>query len=224
MDVIKLLQAYGMVNSDRSEVRHRKVKQIDIYDISVQTSNFANDVHVIDLASKPMVLHGSALSNDVNVLWESTEDIQPIHICIASHAVQMEVGMPLNWSIDLTEVNDVQADVVYSNIQLNGVTVKAKKDTGAQINVMSMTMFKDIQKVQRLPLFPKSCIKLIGYGNKTIEYLGTTKLECIHNGTKNNAVFYVTNVMDWKVILGLQLCIELGPIVVSVTTTASVRI
>ena len=107
VDVVKLLQAYGMVNSDRSGLRHRKVEQVDVDDISVQTSNFANDIHMIDLASKPVVLHGSALSNDVNVLWESTEDIQPIHICTASHTVQMEVGMPLNWSIDLIEINDV---------------------------------------------------------------------------------------------------------------------
>ena len=85
---------------------------------------------------------------------------------------------------------------------------------GAQINVMSMTVFKDIQKVQKLSLFPKSCIELLGYRNRTIEYLGTTKLECIHNGTKVNAIFYVTNVMDRKIILGLQLCIELGLIVI----------
>ena len=116
--------------------------------------------------------------------------------------------------MDLIEVDDVQADVVYSNVQLNGVVLKAKQDTGSQINIMSMTVFKDIQKVQKLPLFPKSCIKLVGYRNKAIEYLGTTKLECVHNGTKVNAVFYVTSVTDRKIILGLQLCIELGLIVV----------
>ena len=107
IDVVKLLQAYGMVHSDGSGLRHRKVKQIDVDDISVQTNNFANDVHVIDLASKPVVLHGSALSDDLDVLWESTEDIQPIHVCTASHTVQIEVRMPLNWSIDLIEVDDV---------------------------------------------------------------------------------------------------------------------
>ena len=68
VDMVKLLQAYGMVNSDGSGLRHRKVKQIDVNDISVQTSNFANDVHAIDLASKPVVLHGSALSDDVDIL------------------------------------------------------------------------------------------------------------------------------------------------------------
>ena len=44
--------------------------------------------------------------------------------------------------------------------------------------------------------------------------MGTTKLECIHNGSQVNAVFYVTNVMDRKIILGLQLSIELGLIVI----------
>ena len=66
--------------------------------------------------------------------------MQPIHICTAFHTVQIEVGMPLNWSIDLIEVDDVQADVVYSNVQLNGVILKAKQDMGAQINIMSMTV------------------------------------------------------------------------------------
>ena len=77
-------------------LRHRKVRQINVNDISVQTSNFANDVHAVDLASKPVVLHGSALIDDVDVLWESIENIQPIHVCTASHTMQMEVGMPLN--------------------------------------------------------------------------------------------------------------------------------
>ena len=170
---------------------------------------------MVNLAPKPLVLHGSALTFGVNVLWETLEDIQPIDICIASHTIQMEVGAPLNWSIDLIEVNDVQSDIVYSNVQLNGVVLKAKQDTGAQINVMSITVFKDIQKSgHKLPLYPKSCVKLVGYGNRVIEYLGTTKIECVHNGTTINATFYITNVLDKKVILGLRVCIKLGLIVI----------
>ena len=130
--------------------------------------------------------------------------------CIASHTVQMEVGMPLIWSmdIDLIEVSDVQADVIYSNVQLNGVVLKAKQDTGAQINVMFMTVFKDIQKIQKLPLYLKSCIKLIGYGNKAIEYLGTTNTM----GQKSMLCFtsrmYQIGRLYW-----VYDCIELGLIV-----------
>ena len=114
--------------------------------------------------------------------------------------------------------------MIYSNIQMNGVVLKAKQDTGAQINIMSMTVFKDIQKVQKLPLYPKSCIKLVGYGNRIIKYLGTTKVKCVHNGTKVNALFYVMNVSDRKTILGLLLCMELSLIVVKCkVTNASAR-
>ena len=52
------------------------------------------------------------------------------------------------------------------------------------------------------------------YGNKIINYLGTTKIKCKHNGIETEAVFYVTDVQDTKIILGLQLCIDLGLIVI----------
>ena len=41
------------------------------------------------------------------------------------------------------------------------------------------------------------------YGNKTINYLGTTKLKCNHNGTEIDAIFYITDVPDTKIIIGL---------------------
>ena len=60
-----------------------------------------------------------------------------------------------------------------------------------------------IQKNGKLPLYPKTCVKLIGYGNKTINYLGTTKLKCNHSGAEIEAIFYVTDVLDTKIIHGL---------------------
>ena len=118
---------------------------------------------------------------------------------------------PLDWSFEvhLIEIDNVHTDVVYSNTELNGIVLKAKQDTGAQINVLSKTVFQTLQKNQdKLPLYPKTCVKLIGYGNKTINYLGTT------NGTQVDAVFYVTDVPDTKIILGLRLCIDLGLIII----------
>ena len=67
MDVVKLLQAYGMVSSEGSELRQRKVKQMDIGFISMQTNNFVNDVHAVSLEPKPLVLHGSSLTLEINV-------------------------------------------------------------------------------------------------------------------------------------------------------------
>ena len=103
----------------------------------------------------------------------------------------------------LIEVDDVHTDVVCSNIELNGTVLKAKQDTGAQINVLCKTVFQTLQKVCKLPLYPKTCVKLVGYGNKVINYLGTTKIKCNHNGIETEAIFYVTNIPDTKIILGL---------------------
>ena len=129
----------------------------------------------------------------------------------------MEMANHLDWSFDvhLIEIDDVHTDVVYSNVELIRIILKGKQDTGAQINVLSKTVFQTLEKRnEKLPLYPKTCVKLVGYGNMTINYLGTTKIDCSHNGTKVNAVFYVTDVPDTKIILGLQLCIYLDLIVI----------
>ena len=44
--------------------------------------------------------------------------------------------------------------------------------------------------------------------------MGTTKIKCNHNGTEIDTTFYVTDVPDTKIILGLRLCIDLGLIVI----------
>ena len=118
----------------------------------------------------------------------------------------MEMANPLDWSFDvhLIEIDNIHTDVVYSNTELNEVILKAKQDTGAQINILSKTVFQTLQKkCGKLPLYPKTCVKLVRYGNKTINYLGTTKVNCNHNGTEIDATFYVTDVPDSKIILGL---------------------
>ena len=104
----------------------------------------------------------------------------------------------------------------YTVTELNGIVLKAKQDTGVQINVLPKTVFQTLQKRNndKLPLYPKTGVKLVGYGNRTINYLGTTKIKCNHNGVEHDAVFYITDVPDTKIILRLQLCIDLGLIVI----------
>ena len=114
----------------------------------------------------------------------------------------------------LIEIDDIHTDVVYSNVELSWIVLKAKQDTGAQINVLSKAVFQTLQKRNgdKLPLFPKTCVKLVGYGNKNINYWGTTKIKCNH--TETDATFCVTDVPDTKIILELRLCIDLGLIVI----------
>ena len=52
-------------------------------------------------------------------------------------------------------------------------------------------------------------MKLVSYGNRNIEYIGTTVVNVTYLTQTKKATFYVTKVNDDKVILGLCLCIEL---------------
>ena len=48
-----------------------------------------------------------------------------------------------------------------------------------------------------------------GYGNRNIEYIGTTVLDTTHLSQNKKATFYITKLNDDKVILGLRLCVDL---------------
>ena len=52
-------------------------------------------------------------------------------------------------------------------------------------------------------------MKLVGYGNRNIEYIGTTVVDVTHSTQTKKATFYVTKLNDDKVILGLHLCVDL---------------
>ena len=112
-------------------------------------------------------------------------------------------------TIHLTEIDSVASDSVYTHATLNNEMCHAKLDTGAQINMMTESLFKHIEKINKLPLYPRSDVKLVGYGNRNIEYIGTTVVDVIHLTQTKKATFYVTKLNNDKVILALHLCIDL---------------
>ena len=151
VDIIKLLQAYGMVPTEGSEHRRKKVATDEYYVFQNLDSDFTVDL-------KPMVLHGSLVECNIDVQWETGDAILPMSTYITDHVVAIEVGKPLDWSFDvhLIEVHDVHTE-------LNGSVLKAKQDTGAQMNMLSKTVFQTLQKECKLPLYPKTCVKLTGW-------------------------------------------------------------
>ena len=186
VDIIRLLQACGMVPTEGSELKHRR-KKVAADEVSIiQTLALGDD---FTFEPKPLVLHGSLVECNIDVQWESSEDIVPINSYITNHTISMEVANPLDWSfgLHLIEIDDIHTDVEYSNMELNGIVLKAKQDTGAQINVLFKTVVQTLQKDCKLPLYPKICVKLVGYGNKVINYLGTTKIKCNLNGTEKQS-------------------------------------
>ena len=129
----------------------------------------------------------------------------------------MEANILTDWKIDalmpktihLIEIGSITSDSVYTHVTINDEICHAKLDTGSQINIMTESLFKHIGKINKLPLYPKSGVKLVGYGNRNIEYIGTTVVDVAHLTQTKKATFYVTKLNDDKVILGLCLCIDL---------------
>ena len=140
VDIIKLLQAYGMVPTDGSKLKQRRTKKAATDKICV-VWNLDND---FTFDPNPMVLHGNPVECNIDVQWETWDAVLPISMYTTDHVIPIQVSEPPDWSFDvhLIEIDDTHTDVVYSNIQLNGTVLKAKQDTGAQINILSKTVFQ----------------------------------------------------------------------------------
>ena len=119
--------------------------------------------------------------------WDAVDELKPIPSYIGQQCIQMEANILIDWNIDaslqepktihLIEFDSVTSDSVYTHVTLNDKICHAKLDTGAQINMMTGSLFKHIGKTNRLPLFLKSDVNLVGYGNRNIEYIGKTVLD-----------------------------------------------
>ena len=60
-------------------------------------------------------------------------------------------------TIHLIEIDSIASDSVYTHVTLNDEICHAKLDTGAQINVMTESLFKCIGKINKLSLFKIRC-------------------------------------------------------------------
>ena len=97
--MVKLLQANGMVPTEGSELKHRRTKRVMTNEISVMPIQTLGDNFTLE--SKPLVPRGSPVECNVDVQWESCEDIVPNNSYIANHAVPIEIANPLDWSFDV---------------------------------------------------------------------------------------------------------------------------
>ena len=216
-DIVRLMAAYGISNTSPQTSLKRRA-QVDNISVGIDIG-FENIVNSMAKEFTMPVLHGAPLEYDVCTEWYTVEELEPISSHIGSHCIQMEANIPTDWNIDallqepttihLIEIDSVASDSVYIHVTPNDEICHAKLDTGAQINVMTESLFKRIEKINKLPLYPKSDMKLVGYGNRNIEYIGTTVLNVAHLNQTRKAMFYVTKLNNNKVILGLHFCIDL---------------
>ena len=96
----------------------------------------------------------------------------------------------------------------FLNIQINGVTVKGKQDTGAEVCVMPLNIFDHLNSKLNggLKLCPTNDVQVVGYSKQTVEIVGKITVNCTHLNNTKRCVFYVTNLTDNKILLGLTFC------------------
>ena len=210
------MEAYGLSNNSPQTSLKRRVQVDHIKVIDIGFENIVNS-STKEFTMPVPVLHGVPTENDVCTEWDAVDELEPISSHIGQQCIQMEANIPTDWNIDalmpktihLIEIDAIASDPVYTHITLNDEIGHAKLDTGAQINMMTVSLFECIGKINKLPLYPKSDVKLVGYGNRNIEYLDTTVVDIAHLTQTKKATFYITKLNNDKVILGLHLCIDL---------------
>ena len=97
---------------------------------------------------------------------------------------------------------------VFSNIQINGIPVKGKQDTGAEISVMPLNIFDQLNSKLKgeLKLCPCNDIQVIRYSKQSVKIVGKVTVTCLHADTTKRCVFYVTDLTDSKILLSLTFC------------------
>ena len=190
LDIVRLMEAYGLSNtSPQTSLKQR----MQVEDISVMDIGFEHTENSTAKELAMPVLHGAPIEHDVCTEWYTIEELKPISSHIGQHCIQMETNFPTDWNVDallqelrtihVIEIYSVTSDSVYTHVTLNNEICHAKLDTGAQINVMIESLFKCIGKINKLPLYPKSDMKLVGYGDRNIEYTGSRITQNFKCGT-----------------------------------------
>ena len=209
------MEAHGLSNNSPQTSLKKSVQVNDIKVIAIGFENIVNST-MREFTMPVPVLHGVPTEYDVCTEWDAVDELYPISN-IGQQCIQMKANILTDRNIDalmpktihLIEIDSIASDSVYTHVTINDEICHAKLDTGAQINVLTESILKCIGKINKLPLYPKSDVKLVGYGNRKIEYIGTTVVDVAHLAQTKKATFYVTKLNDNKVILGLRLCIDL---------------
>ena len=99
-----------------------------------------------------------------------------------------------------------QPTQVFSNIEIDSVLICGKQGTGAEVNTMPLNVYNQLNQMLNGNLELKPCgdVKVAGYSKQTVKIVGRISVTCTHATTIKKVHFYVTDIIDTKVILGLQ--------------------
>ena len=92
-------------------------------------------------------------------------------------------------------------------LKINNKKVKVKLDTGAEVNVMPLRVYEQLQ-IEEVQMM-KTATKLYGYGGTNIPVVGKISVKCEFRDTEEQSEFYIVKT-DSKTVLSLQTCKSLG--------------
>ncbi len=94
--------------------------------------------------------------------------------------------------IDAVNGHFSESEQAFANIKLGkqGTDLKFKLDTGAQVNVIPLSVFHQLETACKLQL--TSCT-LTGYGGQTLAVKGMCKMDCAYKDRSMMLDFYVVN-------------------------------
>ena len=197
-----------------------KTKNVDIVEMirsmvlcehQAQNSVNVQEMTIVhELTDTKPVFHTPVNSQIVMTIWEQTDD--PVMESNSHVATPVEYCIFETKQINMIMVHDMELKSAhYSNVSINGQIVQVKQDTGAEVNVMSKCVFDKLSNSTNknsVLLNKTKMVKISGYGENSIDYMGTCVFKVSHNNHHRDVLFFITNVNDTKVILGAKSCQE----------------
>ena len=96
---------------------------------------------------------------------------------------------------------------IFSNIEIDGILVRGKQDTGTEVNIMPLNIYDQLNlKLQgKLHLRPCNDVKIVVYSKQSVQIIGKVSVTCTHANIIKKCIFYVNDMNDTKILLGLNL-------------------
>ena len=185
-----------------------KSKNVDIVEMmrsmGLRAKNPSQVVHEMSILHdnvKP-VFYSPVQPEIVTTVWEQVSNVVDPEVCVAT---PVEHCVYETKQINVITVHDMELKSAhYSNVTINGQMVQVKQDTGAEVNVMSKCIFDKLSTnstTRKSVLLNKTrTVKISGYGENLIEYIGTCVFKVSHNNLHKDVLFFITNVKDDEMI------------------------
>ena len=169
VDIVEMIRSMGLCDHHAKNSQNANVQEMSI-------------VH--EVSDVKPVFHSPMQPQIVTTIWEPIKEIvmEPeLETCVAT---PVEHCIFETKKINVITVHDMELKSAhYSNVTINGQMVQIKQNTGAEVNVMSKCVFDRLSTCNTTKLLNKAkSIKISGYGENPIDYLGTCVLRISHNG------------------------------------------